>query len=121
MICPVLRVQHVEDGRGPFRDGLPLQWMRDDPDPALEPFYVERPELVSMMGGSVHWGAGCLTLDGLRRWFDEGEYRRLLELGYHAVRIESTVAVYTTPTQVVFATLAPFTTPGLATPVKLWP
>src|SRR5690606_28781989 len=64
-------------------------WIQDRPDhDNLMPWFLEfgRADLKAMPGTAI--GSACRTLDQLRRWFTEPEYRTLIRCGYQAVRME---------------------------------
>ncbi len=84
----VYRVQD-KDGRGPFKPGFTKEWAieRDDYNNLvswLEEFgRVDKQILYGATAGSA-----CETIDQLRRWFTKDEYKKLIEFGYHAVKIK---------------------------------
>ena len=98
----VYRIQD-KDGRGPWKPGFSQKWIevRDDHD-NLPPWFYEF--------GPVHnkaftWesvGSACLTIDQLRRWFTESEYRTLLRHGYKAVKMEASRILGSSEIQCVF-------------------
>lgn len=98
----VFRIQD-SDGRGPWKPGVSRKWVedRDDHD-NLPPWYYEF--------GPVHkkaftWesvGSACQTIDQLRRWFTPSEYKKLLNLGYQAVKIEASRILAESSIQCVF-------------------
>lgn len=83
----IFRVQD-KNGRGPWKPGFSHKWVedRDDHDNLL-PWYIEfgRVDQELLIGESS--GSGCRTVDQLKRWFTESEYRKLKKLGYRAVKM----------------------------------
>lgn len=82
----IYRVQD-KNGRGPWQPNFSHVWieMREDHDNLISMYnefhctqlFFEFPFLIS----------GCLTVDQLKRWFTESEYRTLLRYGYKAVEV----------------------------------
>lgn len=103
----IFRVQDKE-GRGPWRPGFSHKWVedRDDHD-NLVPWLHEfgRVDGTAIYGMAI--GCGCLTLDQLRRWFTESEYRTLQRYGYHAVKMQVGRVLAASELQCVFERAKP--------------
>ena len=83
----VFRVQD-RDGRGPWRPGFSDQWVEDREDfDNLVPWYREMGDVHKLGDPGSHKGTGCATVEQLRRWFTESEYRKLKGFGYQAVEL----------------------------------
>lgn len=83
----IYRIQD-NDGRGPWKPGFSHKWVetRNDHD-NLPPWYIEfGPVHLNAISGCAV-GTGCMTIDQLRRWFTESEYKTLLSCGYKAVKM----------------------------------
>jgi len=116
----VYRVQDAE-GRGPWKPGFSQYWVEDRADlDNLPPCFIDL--------GTVHekafsWesvGCGCRTLEQLRRWFTESEYRTLIRYGYAAVCIRPSRILAESSIQCVFTVvLEPLATAGRK--IQLYP
>ena len=103
----IYRVQDKE-GRGPWRPGFSHKWVEDREDhDNLVPWLYEfgRVDQTAIYGMAI--GCGCLTLEQLRRWFTESEYRKLQRYGYHAVRIKVGRVLAASDIQCVFERAKP--------------
>lgn len=102
----IYRIQHREDGRGPYRSGLTCKWC--DPNGRILPtFEQEFPDLVYRMwlrfnalGG--HFGCGFASLDQLHAWFTGNEIKKLHGLGYQIVKIDTHLIMNESKHQLVF-------------------
>lgn len=114
----IFRVQDA-DGRGPFKPGFSFSWVidRDDHD-ILVPWYVELGPVHQTAIAGMYLGAGCRTLDQLRRWFIKPEYKKLLKFGYMAVAMEIGRILGESEVQLVFERSIPLN--QKVTPVKLY-
>lgn len=87
----VFRVQD-RDGRGPWKPGFSEKWIDDSRTDAeyeaLKPGPLEFGDVARQAIYGMHLGYGCESLEQLRRWFTEQEYRTLRRHGYRAVKIE---------------------------------
>jgi len=84
----IYRIQD-KDGRGPWKPGFSHQWVEERPDhDNLPPWFVEFGRVDRLVIVGAWCGSGCDTIDQLRRWFTESEYRKLKTLGYRAVKME---------------------------------
>lgn len=104
----IVRVQDHE-GRGPFRPGFTLKWSEDRPDlDNLIPWPLEFGlEIRNRALYGMKMGCGCRTVDQLRRWFTESEYRTLLGFGYHAVEMEVGTVLAESHLQLIFSRSKP--------------
>lgn len=83
----VYRVQDAE-GRGPWRPGFSHNWVEDRSDhDNLLPWFVEFGDVRKIAILGMAMGSGCRTLEQLRRWFTQSEYKTLLNYGYRAVQM----------------------------------
>ena len=83
----IYRIQDKE-GRGPWKPGFSKHWIEPRPDhDNLVPWYAEfgQVHLRAIVGMRI--GCGCTSIDQLQRWFCPVEYQRLVQFGYHAVRM----------------------------------
>lgn len=103
MKTTVIRIQDKE-GRGPWKPGFSDRWVewRDDCTRLL-PGFLEFPTALSDVRDGEHIGSGCMTIEQLRRWFTENEYRTLLAHGYQAVQIEVDRIIAQSEIQCIFA------------------
>lgn len=84
----IYRVQDIY-GRGPWKPGFSHRWVETRPDhDNLPPWYVEFGRVDQQLLYGEHGGSGCRTIEQLRRWFTESEYRKLLSFGYCAVKMQ---------------------------------
>ena len=108
----VYRIQDLT-GRGPFKPGFSHVWVIPRPQhDKLKPIYEDFPHyrllLEEALGrGFTHFGTGCLSLEQLREWFIEPEYRKLLVLGYRAVKLEVDEILAESDIQCLFARRMP--------------
>lgn len=90
-MATVYRIQD-KDGRGPFKPGFSSRWveLREDHDD-LVPWFVEfgRVDMKCISGMAI--GSACRTVEQLRRWFSESEYKTLKAHGYQAVEIDASI------------------------------
>lgn len=87
----IYRIQDSE-GRGPFRPGMTMRWIRDEPDERLLPVYQDIPDLTERIrkakdriGGALYAGVACRSPEQVARWFNERERSTLEALGYRCV------------------------------------
>ena len=115
----VYRIQDG-DGRGPWKSGFSHRWVEDRPDhDNLPPWVVEFGRVDLKRFTWEHVGSGCLTLEQLRRWFTESEYKSLLRYGYRAVRMDVDRLLGKSETQCVFGRVKPLNEDIMG--VELWP
>lgn len=120
--CSALVVFRVQDrdGRGPWKPGFSHKWVEDrDDHENLPPWYVDlgRPDMQAIAGMAM--GSACRTLDQLRRWFTESEYRTLRRYGYRAVQMEVGRIIAESNVQCFVERVKPFRTGWK--PVDLYP
>lgn len=115
----VFRVQDGE-GRGPWRPGFSNKWVedRDDLD-SLKPWPLEMGDVLRGRIVGMHVGCGCRSLEQLRRWFTEAEYRKLCGFGYRAVKMDAGRILGESKIQCVFERAKPLR--ESAEPVELYP
>lgn len=96
----VFRVQDKK-GRGPWKPGFSQKWVedRDDLD-NLQAVYLNEALLNEFKRG-MHYGCACESLEQLRRWFTESEYKTLKRYGYRAVMMVVDRIVKKFPTQLI--------------------
>lgn len=82
----VFRIQDA-DGRGPWKPGFSEKWVRQEPDTSLLPWFFEIGPVHKKALFGEHVGCGCRTIEQLKLWFTEPEYRKLLRFGYKAVKM----------------------------------
>lgn len=98
----IYRVQDRQ-GRGPWKPGFSSYWVETRPDhDNLLPWYLEFPDKRFSVRRGQHYGVGCRTVEKLRRWFTESEYKKLLSFGYRAVKMSVDQVVMESDTQAVF-------------------
>lgn len=101
----VYRVQ-APDGRGPFRPGLTVRWLKRAPEALLLPWQEEFDVQATLRKADrrqpQHIGCGCRTQDQLRRWFSLPEYKALLSLGFQAVELDVHLVLAESRVQLVF-------------------
>ncbi|MEW6708296.1 MAG: hypothetical protein AB1403_00605 [Candidatus Riflebacteria bacterium] len=106
----VFRIQDL-DGRGPFKPGYTETWLIDRPElDDLKPFSVlEIYGLYSknMFSGARFIGFGCRSIEQLKKWFIEEEYKTLLKRGYSAVEMLIDDVLLENENQVLFARQRP--------------
>ena len=98
----IYRIQD-KDGRGPWKPGFSKKWVevREDHDNLPSWFFEFGPvHKTAFTWESV--GSGCLTIDQLRRWFTESEYKTLLRHGYNAVKMGASRILASSNIQCVF-------------------
>ena len=101
------KIYRIQDkkGRGPFKPGFSHEWVewREDHRNLL-PFYDDFGYIAEERNhlGKV-FGCGCRTKKQLKRWFTESEYKRLLDAGYHAVKMNVDKVIAESDIQLVFA------------------
>jgi len=105
----IYRVQDA-DGRGPFKPGFSKKWL--DPSPTardlLPPWMQEfGMGIIHLARPGEHLGCGCRSIDGIRRWFDDGELERLRGFGYHVVMLKVDRILAESINQTVFARSRP--------------
>lgn len=103
MRATVYRV-HDAEGRGPWRPGFSRTWVEDRPDHAnLKPWPMEfGTAFMRRIRPTDHCGVGCLTIEGLRRWFTPSEWATLRLHGYRAVIIHGARVLAHSDIQAVF-------------------
>lgn len=99
----VYRVQHIEDGRGPWRSGFTHLWSDDKSLPP--PWFDEFPSVELDHG--YYYGSGVNTIDGLLLWFTTKELGKLFVLGYQVVEIHDCEIVAESDSQVLFRRSVP--------------
>ena len=109
MSVRIYRVQDA-DGRGPFKPGFSHRWL--DPSPSardLLPPWIDEFGLgiISRINAGEHAGCGCRSINGLRRWFDDGELERLREFGYQVVMMKADRILAESVNQTVFVRSRP--------------
>lgn len=99
----VFRVQDA-DGRGPWKPGFSRRWVehRDD-HKNLKPWYEEFGRLDRLLCTWEYAGCACESLEQLRRWFTNREYKKLKKYGYFAVKIKVGRVLGMSKTQCFFA------------------
>ena len=105
----VLRVQD-KDGRGPWKPGFSQRWVEDRPEEVyatLVPWPVQFIDVLRRSNVGMSLGCGCRTLDQLRHWFTPGEYAKLRNLGYSAVKMEVDHVLAESDIQCVFERAKP--------------
>jgi hypothetical protein len=103
----IYRIQD-KDGRGPWKPGFSHKWVETRPDhDNLIPWMYEFGPVHERACTWEHIGCGCLTIEQLRRWFTESEYRKLLGYGYISVKIKPGRILASNNTQCVFARTIP--------------
>lgn len=103
----LVRVQD-DDGRGPFRPGFSGRWFEGRAFHYPPPFYEEfGVGILDRMRPGYHYGSAVRTLDQLRRWFNDRELAKLMELGYSVVQIDADLILAESHNQVVFGRARP--------------
>lgn len=103
----VYRIQD-QDGRGPWKPGFSVRWAEDRPEhDELLPWYVTMGDVHKQAIVGMYMGSACVSLEQLRRWFTEREYRALLAFGYQAVSMEIGRILGVDANQVVFERAKP--------------
>lgn len=98
----VYRMQDAE-GRGPWRPGMGLLWVEDRPDhDNLRTTLEEFGNFIPSLTRGKHFGCGCRTVEQMRRWFTQGEYRSLKRFGYRAVMLDVDRIAKESLTQLIF-------------------
>lgn len=98
----IFRIQD-KHGRGPWRPGFSYQWIEDREDHEnLVSWLVEFGPIHLIVPTWEHMGTGCTTIEQLKRWFTENEYRKLKTFGYEAVKIDIDHIFGTSNIQCVF-------------------
>lgn len=103
----IYRIQD-ENGRGPFKPGFSKNWIQEREDHFnLVPWIYEfGPVHEDVMSHEVS-GCGCKTIDQLKRWFNEDEYKTLLGYGYKSVKMSVDRVLAESNIQVFFANSRP--------------
>ncbi len=103
----IYRVQDRE-GRGPWRPGFSQVWVEYTPEKeVLLPSYIEMPGAIDKRTAGYHVGIGCISLDQLRRWFTEREYRTLMDHGFRCVQFMGCALLGESETQCMFESRRP--------------
>jgi len=103
----VLRIQDF-DGRGPFKPGFSHNWVESRPDHMyLIPWTQEFGRLDKKILPGEVMGCGCKTIEQLRRWFTKKEYDKLVQFGYHSVKMKVGRIIASSDIQLVFGRLKP--------------
>lgn len=98
----IYRVQD-KDGRGPWKPGFSHKWVIARPDhDNLMPWFMEMGPIHLEITKGLHWGTGCTSIDQLKRWFTEKEYKTLLKLGYKSVLFKADRILGKSMTQCLF-------------------
>ena len=101
----IYRIQD-KHGRGPWKPGFSHRWVQTREDHNnLHPWYVEFGELD--FSSFNHCAVGCLSVEQLRRWFSQHEYKTLLKYGYNSVKICVDEIIATSDIQTVFSRKKP--------------
>ena len=107
------RVQHVNDGRGPWRPGFSESWTdhsrTDEEYRKLKRWTQEfgLKEILTKVKQGEHAGCGCVNPDQLKLWFTPLELSRLIALGYHAVTFDDAKVIAVSDIQCVFTRKQP--------------
>lgn len=116
-------VYRVQDrtGRGPWRPGFSDKWIehRDDHSNLLSLFeeFGDLPLRGRIYGMSI--GCACLSIQQLRRWFTQTEYRTLNQYGYRAVKMRASRILASSDIQCVFERAKPLH--KNVVPISLYP
>lgn len=105
----IYRIQD-KDGRGPWKPGFSHVWVEQRDDHAnLMPSFIEfgQAHIQEIKLLKLHSGVGCLTVEQLKRWFTESEYRTLQLFGYNSVVIKADRLLEQSDRQCVFARSKP--------------
>ncbi len=103
----VFRIQD-SDGRGPWKPGFSLKWVEHREDHKnLQPWLFEIGPVHLKATRNEHVGCGCKTIEQLKRWITESEYKRLLGFGYKAVKMKIFRILGESKTQCLFARKIP--------------
>ncbi|PKN97095.1 MAG: hypothetical protein CVU43_17840 [Chloroflexi bacterium HGW-Chloroflexi-5] len=105
MPTTIFRVQD-KYGRGPWKPGFSESWVEDREDlDNLKAWPLEDVRRIAIEAAKhdLCLGSGCKSLEQLRRWFTESEFRNLSELGYRAVALKGAIIVREDETQCLFA------------------
>jgi hypothetical protein len=86
----IYRIQD-KDGRGPWKPGFSLKWIRENPDWSLKPWMFTMGPVHQKAESDEICGCGCLTKAQLRRWILKSEYEILLGYGYKAVKLKGRI------------------------------
>ena len=98
-------IYRIQDryGRGPWKPGFSRQWVEDREDlDNLAPMKVDINKVHLRNACGYAMGFGCKTTAELRRWITPGEYEKLKEFGYRAVRMKVDGILQEDDTQVLF-------------------
>lgn len=109
MSATIFRVQDA-DGRGPFKPGFSRHWLNPSPSARdlLPPWMSEfGMGILRLAHPGDHIGCGCRSMEGLRRWFDDGELDRLRGYGYQVVSMSADRILAESVNQTVFARALP--------------
>jgi hypothetical protein len=110
---PILRYQDAH-GRGPFRPGLPAFWADKEGEspPALAedfgPVLSGVIEKAYIRG--LHLGSAVRGLKGIKRWFTDGERRRLEAMGFRIFDASCCEILLETKWQLLIGSNEPFKT-----------
>ena len=118
---PELTIYRIQDkdGRGPWKPGFSRTWIEDRPDhDNLTPWPFEFPGVGVHLSRGMHNGCATRTIEQLKRWFTESEYRTLLQHGYQAVKMTATRILAESEIQCVFERSTPLR--KNATPFNLY-
>lgn len=100
----VYRVQHKEDGRGPWRPGFTKLWSTGKPLPP--PWFEEFSEVTLEQGW--YYGSGVLTVDSLLLWFTPDELYKLVNtFDYEIACLISCEIIGRSNSQVLFRRRSP--------------
>jgi len=81
------RIQNAR-GEGPFYPGITRKWIDESIDRPKAPIQ-EQMRLLRDRKEGVFYCYACETIDDLRFWFSETEYKKLKKLGYFAYRVDA--------------------------------
>jgi len=81
------RIQNAR-GEGPFYPGITRKWIDESIDRPQAPIQEQIKLLRNRKEGEYYCSA-CETVDDLRFWFSEAEYKKLKKLGYFAYKVEA--------------------------------
>jgi hypothetical protein len=81
------RIQNAK-GEGPFYPGITRKWIDESIDRPQAPIQ-EQMKLLRNRKECEFYCYACETVDDLRFWFSEHEYKKLKKLGYFAYKVEA--------------------------------
>lgn len=103
----IYRVQD-KDGRGPWKPGFSHKWVKTRPDhDNLHPWPFEFNVNDILKNKNFNMACGCKTIEQLKRWFTEQEYKILKQYGYFAVKLKADKVFAESDIQCVFGCKKP--------------